>query len=154
MSRISSVLLSVALAAMCTIGSGCSDGGSKKYGLENNLLDYNELEDVTFTVSGNAYCSKCQEEEIPIEGMEIQLFGEGNHIDSVGLGRFDGLGHFTISNVHAQRGQIIEVQGQVFRESTDGYATAYYGYKEITAPNDDGAVVSLTLHFPSTDSEE
>lgn len=141
------VLFSAGLAA-------CSGESPKKYGLEGNLLDYNEVNPVTFTLSGNAYCRKCAEEEIPIQGMQIELYGQGNHLDRLGLQIFDGLGHFSLQNIRARAGQIIEVEGQLYRESVKGTSTSYRAYGEIVAPNDDGGIVTISLQFPSDNSEK
>ncbi|MBT3182032.1 MAG: hypothetical protein HN337_05925 [Deltaproteobacteria bacterium] len=133
-------------------GIACS-GDIKSSSLEGNLLDYNEGNTVTFTISGNATCKKCEDDEIPIEGMQIEVYAKDGPIDRLGLKVYGGLGNFTMKNVQAHAGQTLEVEGKLMRDGTSGWVTAAYGYAEVVAPEEDGKVVALTLRFPSSDDD-
>lgn len=141
-------------ALLFAFAFACS-GDGKKAGLEANLLNYNEVEMVTFTISGNAVCSKCEQDEIPIDMMELQAYQKGNPTDQLALKVYGGLGPFTLQNIRAASGATVEIDGKLYRQGKSGkYITAYYGYGEIAVPDEDDTTVSLTLKFPSSEPDE
>jgi len=131
----------------------CNGGGSKS-SLEARLLDYNEVDLVTFSISGNAVCSKCEEDEVPIDMMQLEVYQKDNPIDRLALKIYGGLGAFSLINLRAPAGSTVEVQGKLYRQGASGnYITAYYGYGEVTTPDDDDKNVAMTLKFPSSDND-
>lgn len=130
----------------------CSSNDDKS-GLEANLLDYDEVNMITFTISGNAVCQKCQEEETPIEMMQLEVYVKGDSLNRLAIKLYGGIGQFSIPNVVAESGATLKIEGKLFRQGTSGYVTAYYGYGEVDVPDKEDAVVSLTLKFPSSESE-
>lgn len=141
------VLFVVMLAAV----SACS--GDKNITLEQKLLDDSQVEYVTFSIAGNATCGECSDDEIPIDAMQIELYPKQGALDSLSMKIYDGLGAFSMQNIKGVKGQILQIQGKLLREGTNGYVTAYYGYAEIVVPGEDGEVVGVSLKFPSTDSD-
>jgi len=133
-------------------GHACNGGGGK-YTMEQHLLDYDEVDNVKFKISGNAVCSKCEDDELPIDAMQIEVYPKDGPMNRLSLRIYDGLGPFSVPAVEAESGQALEVHGTLLREGTSGYVTAYRGYGEVIAPNDDGDTVALTLKFPSKQSD-
>lgn len=150
MTKKSSYLLLTTILFMFAFSCSSNDD---KHGLEANLLDYGEANMITFTISGNAVCQKCQEEETPIDMMQLEVYAKGDPLNRLALKLYGGLGQFSIPNVVAESGAPLKIEGKLFRQGTSGYATAYYGYGEVEVPDKEGAVVSLTLKFPSSESE-
>ena len=141
-----------AVAVMCF---GCSGSNSDNKGdsLEDKLLTRQDSNSVTFSISGNATCSVCQNDGAEIKAMQIEIFTSQRALESSYLGMYDGVGPFSAPRVIATPGQVLEIHGKLMREGASGYASSYYGYAEVTAPMNDGDVVGVTLKFPSDDSE-
>lgn len=144
--------LAISAAGALFWAAGCS-GGAKKGSLEEMLLDYEEYKAVSFTISGDAKCRTCLEDDIPVMGMQITVWPADDPTREITTRMFDGLGPFTIEGVHAEPGAAIELSATLFREGSSG-TISIGGFAKVTAPEDDGGVVSVILQFPSRDEGE
>ena len=80
-----SMRIFILFAAISMWWSFACSGDARDPTLEGNLLDYSEANTVVFTISGNATCKKCEDEEIPIEGMQIEVYPKDGPLDRLAL---------------------------------------------------------------------
>lgn len=141
MSR-SAIVMCAAIAAAVLMYAGCS-GGAPKPTLEGNLLDYPEVEMVSFSIAGHASCNTCYDDDLgQILGLEVEVAPAGDPMHSMTLRIFDGLGPFSISGLRAPAGSSIEVIGTLRRTQATMHSLV-----EAEIPDDDGDVLALTLNF-------
>lgn len=131
----------------------CSSDDDKQ-GFMDNMLSYQEIKEATFTVSGNATCTKCQADKLPIDAMQIEIFEKDNPLDRLALKLYGSVGPFTIPNIVGPAGKTLSIHGKLLRQGGQDFVTAYYGYAEVVAPEEDGQTVSTTLNFPSSEPTE
>lgn len=123
---------------------GCS-GRVHDPRLEGALLDYEDVELATYSVSGNAVCSTCGPSDNFV-GLQVSLYVKSDPTDDLAVETFDGLGHFEIKNLRTQTGAVIVMQGNLFRDDSVD-AAPVTARTEFTAPDSDGDTVAVTLDF-------
>ena len=148
--KILSRVVVLILAVFVWWSFSCS-GNAKKSGLEDNLLAYNEIDLVQFTITGEAFCNECEEREIPVDMVQIEFFNKMHPLERKDLYTGGGLGRFTTKKLFGEVGDIYELQGTLYRE---GPAIALYGYTEVAVPDEDGDVAGVVLNFPSSEPSE
>lgn len=119
---------------------GACSGGAVKPTLEENLLDYPEVEMVTFDISGTMACSDCPDEE-PI-GVEVEARLANDPLHSMGVRLYDGMGPFHFSELRGPAEEAVEVLGTLRYSGFSRRATA-----NANIPGDDGGAIGVTLNF-------
>ena len=136
------VIMAVVLVA------GCS-GNARKSSLEEGFLDYNEVEMVSFSLSGNVKCTDCTTDEDDILGIEIEVRLANDPTHTMAIQLEDSLGFFQMDGLRAPAGSEIEVRALMRTSSSRTARIA----TETTHTPDDGGVAIITLDFtPSTDN--
>lgn len=131
-----------AMAAAALMYAGCS-GGAPKPTLEENLLDYSEVETVSFSIAGHASCPTCYDDDLgQVLGLEVEVTPAGDPMHTMALRVFDGLGPFSISGLAAPAGASIEVIGTLRRTQA-----AMNSLVQVPVPDEDDEIVALTLNF-------
>ena len=131
-----------AIAAAALMYVGCS-GGAPKLTLEENILDYPDVEMVSFSIAGHASCPTCYEDDLgQVLGLEVEVAPASDPMHTMALRIFDGLGPFSISGLRAPAGSSIEVLGTLRRSQTTMHSLV-----QAKAPDEDGEAIALTLNF-------
>jgi hypothetical protein len=129
---------------------GCSD--SKVYtSLEDAFLDYDEIETVNFSVSGEGVCPSCSA-EARFAGMEVNLYLKEDPLHDVAIVMFDEPGFFSIDNIEVVKETTMVARGRLY-SATSIDTPSIQAYTEFPVPDDDGDTVDITLTFPSSAPE-
>ncbi len=141
-------ILYACLAAVALVAfSGACSGRSSDWNqpLYDELLDYDEVELATFTITGNAECPKCLEKDIDVTGMKIEVIPADDPSKEIGIYMFDGLGPFTIPDLRYEVGVKLTLYCRLY---TGGFDSAGYSTDVgLTVPENDGDVVAVTVEF-------
>lgn len=128
---------------------GCS-GSATAPTLEGNLLDYQELELVNFSVSGEAVCAACSAGDFV--GLQLDLYLKADPTRDLAVEMFDGLGHFKISNLRTHKDATVVAQGRLYwNDSVD--TPPLIARAEFKTPGSDGETVTFTLEFSAAQSD-
>ncbi len=137
---ISCFIIFVAIALV----SGCSENNRPR-SLEEGFLNYNEVEMVPFSLSGNVKCTNCSTDEDDIVGIEIEvrLVGDPTHVMAVQLE--DDLGYFQMNGLRAPDGFELEVRALMRTTSMSNSSRSVSGRTSV--PDDGDGVATITLDF-------
>lgn len=103
---------------------------------------------IRFAVGGVASCTICTNKEVPVTGMQVEVFAKGDRSKQLALKSLPGLGPFSIENIQAPRGTELDIMGTLFLEGS-AEPTTIVGFASAEAPDEDGDAVALELRFPS-----
>ncbi|MBI4212548.1 MAG: hypothetical protein HY540_07925 [Deltaproteobacteria bacterium] len=127
----------------------CTDEPARRItgdALRDELLNVREIKIVNFSISGQAACERCLRENIPITGLQIEVYASNDPMTTLASGIFNGLGPFSISNMKAAKDAELEINAMLYRGSIDA-SSAWLASAKIKVPEDDGEVVTVVLNF-------
>lgn len=147
MQRILALVLAVGAAAALWIAAGCSGSSSNPSGtLEGALLQHENIESVSFTLSGRASCSDCKPADVI--GLMVEVYPQGDPTHQLALANLDGLGPFNLGELRIVKGTGIEVLGTLYMTGNNGAADVQLrASQQLSTPDDDGEAVAAMLNF-------
>jgi hypothetical protein len=126
--------------------AGCS-GNAPKGSLEENFLDYNEMEAVSFSLYGNIKCTECSTDAENILGIEIEVRLANNPINIMAVQLADGLGYFQMEGLRAPPEAELEVKALMRTSSSSRTSRMVTGSTYV--PDDEDGTTMITLDFTS-----
>jgi len=139
------VLTACIILLAASLSWGCS---SKKAGwgneLYDELLDYPETELSTFNITGTFNCERCEDEDLPVAGIMVEVTPRTDPTNMLAAKMFDGTGPFTVPNIRWKSGDELTITAMVFTEVDKVQFTET---KNITVPGEDGSNVAVTINF-------
>jgi hypothetical protein len=135
----------IAVLFLVVFSWGCS---SKKTGwgneLYDDLLDYEDTKVATFNITGTFNCERCDDEELPVAGIMVEVIPKADPTNILAAKMFDGTGPFTVPNIRWKSGEELTITAMVFTEVDKAQFTET---KNITVPEEDGSNVAVTINF-------
>ena len=143
MKRQTSALVAVLLLA--AVAWGCSDSKST-WGdrFHDEMLTYEEQKVVTFSITGNLNCDRCEDEELSVAGIMVEVIPKADPTNILAAKMYDGTGPFTVSNIRWQSGSELTITAMVF---TSVDKIQFTEYENVIVPDEDGASVAVTINF-------
>lgn len=142
--RLAGIAAAVAAASAFWLCTGCSGDKNLDPTLEGNLLRYNEQESVTFSISGEATCSRCA--SVEVTGLLVELTLKEDPTRVLTMDVFDGLGDFSFPRVTAAKGGTLQVSGTLYFGG-DVTRPGFEAVAEAAVPGDDDETLSVVLNF-------
>lgn len=116
--------------------------GKKTYTSPTDAFtQYNEIETVTFSVTGTAACKNCDVKRIT--ALQVEIVPQDNPVTTLSMNVWDGLGSFYFSDLRYRKGADLSVYGRLYYGTGE---TALEASTEIEVPGD-GETVSCVLNF-------
>lgn len=122
---------------------GCS-GKTKGANLYDDLLTYDEQTVATFNITGTLNCDRCEDEDLPVAGIMIEVIPKADPTNILAAKMFDGTGPFTVPNIRWKSGEELTLTAMVF---TGVDEVQFTETKNITVPDEDGDNVAVVINF-------
>jgi hypothetical protein len=114
--------------------------------LYDELVGYGHVEQINFNIAGNIVCPRCDEGEINVVGVHVEVVPQDSPMDVLALRMFDGVGPFTISNLRYKPGVTLSLECHIYT-SVDPDGIGYTKKAEVNVPDDDGDTATVTINF-------
>lgn len=124
----------VFIAALLILLSGAACDGNKS-------SMFNEVELVSFSVSGTATCKSCDAKRIT--ALQVEIVPKDDPVTTLSMNVFDGPGPFHFSDLRYGEGADLNVYGRIYYGTGESSLNAS---TEIEVPGD-GETVSCVLNF-------
>jgi hypothetical protein len=130
------------LAILLVLTAGCGCNGKNYYSSPTDALTlYNEVEVVNFSVSGSAFCSKCDTKRVT--ALQVEIVPADDPLTTLAMNIFGGPGPFNFKDLRYAKGATLNVYGRIYYGTGDSSLQAS---TDVEVP-DDGETVSCTLNF-------
>lgn len=136
------------LALLAALAFGCSSGRKGGYWGDQHtteLLNYEEIPQIDFNLSGVVNCPKCLEDNLSIAGVLIEVTPKDDPLHMLTVKTFDGLGPFHISGLRFGPGKVLTLYCYLLGGDEGEYLRSEK--IDVEVPDGDGETAAVTINF-------